>query len=168
MVDQPALRLNNGVHIPQLGFGVFKVPPDQTAQTVSRALAAGYRHIDTAAAYDNEHAVGRAIAESEISPEELFVTTKLSNDAHRAGDVARAFDQSRIRLGLDVIDLYLIHWPLPAVGRFVETWQALEKLLSGGAVRAIGVANFQPAHLRGWPNRPTSPPPSTRSNCTHT
>lgn len=147
MPEQPTLTLNNGVSIPQLGFGVFKVPPDETAEAVSRALAAGYRHIDTAAMYGNEAGVGAAIAASGIAREDVFVTTKLNNDAHRSGEVARAFDESRRRLGLDVVDLYLIHWPLPAADRYVQAWRAMEKLLADGAVRAIGVCNFSPAHL---------------------
>lgn len=148
MSGQPTVTLNNGVSIPQLGFGVFKVPPDETAEAVSRALAAGYRHIDTAAMYGNEAGVGAAIAQSGIRREDVFVTTKLNNDAHRSGEVARAFDESRRRLGLDVVDLYLIHWPLPAADRYVPAWRAMEKLLADGAVRAIGVCNFTPAHLR--------------------
>jgi diketogulonate reductase-like aldo/keto reductase len=148
MPDQPTVPLNNGVPIPQLGFGVFKVPPAETADIVGRALAAGYRHIDTAAMYGNEEGVGRAIAESGIPRDELFVTTKLSNDAHGANEPLRAFEDSRRKLGLDVVDLYLIHWPLPGQDRYVETWRALQKLREDGAVRAIGVSNFQPAHLR--------------------
>jgi len=148
MTDQPTVPLNNGVPIPQLGFGVFKVPPAQTADIVGRALAAGYRHIDTAAMYGNEEGVGRAIAESGIPRDELFVTTKLNNDAHGTDEPLRAFEDSRRKLGLDVVDLYLVHWPLPRQGRYVETWRALEKLLEEGAVRAIGVSNFQPAHLQ--------------------
>jgi diketogulonate reductase-like aldo/keto reductase len=144
---QPTLTLNNGVTVPQLGFGVFKVPPAETTEAVSRALAAGYRHIDTAAMYGNEEGVGRALAESGLPREELFVTTKLNNDAHGADEALRAFEDSRRRLGLDVVDLYLIHWPLPARDRYVETWRSLEKLLRDGVVRAIGVSNFQVAHL---------------------
>ncbi|HEU5005443.1 MAG TPA: aldo/keto reductase [Jatrophihabitantaceae bacterium] len=148
MTDQPTVSLSNGVPIPQLGFGVFKVPPAETAEIVARALAAGYRHIDTAAMYGNEAGVGQAIAESGIPRDELFVTTKLNNDAHGTDDALRAFEDSRRKLGLDVVDLYLIHWPLPSQDRYVETWRALEKLRDDGVVRAIGVSNFQPAHLR--------------------
>jgi diketogulonate reductase-like aldo/keto reductase len=148
MTDQPTVSLNNGVPIPQLGFGVFKVPPAETAEIVARALAAGYRHIDTAAMYGNEAGVGQAIAESGIPRDELFVTTKLNNDAHGTDEALRAFEDSRRKLGLDVVDLYLIHWPLPSQDRYVETWRALEKLRDDGVVRAIGVSNFQPAHLR--------------------
>jgi len=148
MTDQPTVSLNNGVPIPQLGFGVFKVPPAETAEIVGRALAAGYRHIDTAAMYGNEAEVGRAVAESGIPRDELFVTTKLNNDAHGTDEALRAFEDSRRKLGLDVVDLYLIHWPLPSQNRYVETWRALEKLRGDGVVRAIGVSNFQSAHLQ--------------------
>jgi diketogulonate reductase-like aldo/keto reductase len=148
MTDQPTVPLNNGVAIPQLGFGVFKVPPAETAQIVKQALSAGYRHIDTAAMYGNEAGVGQAIAESGIPRDELFVTTKLNNDAHGTDEALRAFEDSRRKLGLDVVDLYLIHWPLPSQDRYVETWRALEKLRDDGVVRAIGVSNFHPAHLQ--------------------
>jgi diketogulonate reductase-like aldo/keto reductase len=148
MTDQPTVPLNNGVPIPQLGFGVFKVPPAETAQIVKQALAAGYRHIDTAAMYGNEAGVGQAIAESGIPRDELFVTTKLNNDSHGTDEALRAFEDSRRKLGLDVVDLYLIHWPLPGQDRYVETWRALEKLRDDGVVRAIGVSNFHPAHLQ--------------------
>lgn len=141
------MTLNNGVLMPQLGFGVFQVPPDETVRAVGHALSAGYRAIDTAAMYGNEKEVGRAIAESGIARDELFVTTKLNNDGHGHDAALRAFEDSRAKLGLDVVDLYLIHWPLPAQDRYVETWRAFEKLLHEGAVRAIGVSNFQPAHL---------------------
>jgi diketogulonate reductase-like aldo/keto reductase len=148
MTDQPTVPLNNGVAIPQLGFGVFKVPPAETAQIVKQALSAGYRHIDTAAMYGNEAGVGQAIAESGIPRDELFVTTKLNNDAHGTDEALRAFEDSRRKLGLDVVDLYLIHWPLPSQDRYVETWRALEKLRDDGVVRAIGVSNFHAAHLQ--------------------
>lgn len=148
MNTQPMIRLNNGTAIPQLGFGVFKVPADETAEAVSRALAAGYRHIDTAAMYQNEQGVGRAIAGSGIPREELFITTKLNNDAHGYAAAQRAFEQSRTKLGLEYVDLYLIHWPQPAKDRFVETWTALEKLQADGSARAIGVSNFHPQHLQ--------------------
>ncbi len=148
MADQPIVSLNNGVEIPQLGFGVFKVPPGQTAEVVAQALATGYRHIDTAAMYGNEEGVGRAIAESDLPRDQIFVTTKLNNDAHGTDEALYAFESSRERLGLDVVDLYLIHWPLPAQDRYVETWQALERCCADGKVRAMGVSNFQLAHLR--------------------
>jgi 2,5-diketo-D-gluconate reductase A len=144
----PTLTLNNGVTMPQLGFGVFQVPDEDTAAAVGEALRAGYRSIDTAKVYGNEEGVARAIRESGIPREELFVTTKLWNDDHGYDAALRAFDASRDRLGLDHVDLYLIHWPAPKRGSYVETWRALEKLLADGVVRAIGVSNFHPAHLR--------------------
>jgi 2,5-diketo-D-gluconate reductase A len=148
MADQPLIRLNNGTSMPQLGFGVFKVPENQAAEAVKRAFEAGYRHIDTAAMYRNERAVGQAIAESGLSRDEVFITTKLNNDAHGYDAALRACAESRERLGLEYLDLYLIHWPLPAQNLYVETWQALVALEKDGATRAIGVSNFQPSHLR--------------------
>jgi 2,5-diketo-D-gluconate reductase A len=145
MTVVPNVRLNNGVNVPQLGFGVFQVPPEQTQAVVEDALEAGYRHIDTAAGYGNEAGVGAAIAASGIPREYLFVTTKLRNGEQ--GTAAEAFDASRRALGLDVIDLYLIHWPVPSQGLFVEAWRALEKIYAGGGVRAIGVSNFLQDHL---------------------
>jgi diketogulonate reductase-like aldo/keto reductase len=144
----PNVTLNNGVPMPQLGFGVFQVPAEETAATVSEALRAGYRAIDTAKAYGNEEAVGRALRESGIPRDELFVTTKLWNDDQGYDETLRAFDDSLARLGLDQLDLYLMHWPAPKQGRYVDTWRAFEKLQADGRVRAIGVSNFQPAHLR--------------------
>jgi len=140
------LTLNNGVTIPQLGFGVFQVPPEDTQRTVEDALAAGYRHIDTAAAYRNEAGVGAALAATGIPREEIFVTTKLRNGEQ--GRAQEAFQNSRKALGLDFVDLYLIHWPVPSRDRYVETWKAFIELQSEGLVRAIGVSNFQPDHLR--------------------
>ncbi|WP_020662150.1 aldo/keto reductase [Amycolatopsis benzoatilytica] len=144
----PAVRLNNGVDIPQLGFGVFQVPDDETAAAVASALQAGYRSIDTAAIYGNEAGVGRAIAESGLSRDELFVTTKLWNADQGYDSTLRAFDASLAKLGLDQVDLYLIHWPTPARDRYLDTWRALEQLARDGRIRAAGVSNFQPAHLR--------------------
>jgi len=143
----PRLRLNDGVHIPQLGFGVFQVAPEDTERAVTEALEAGYRHIDTAAAYRNEKGVGRAIAASGLARDEVFVTTKLWNGDHGHETALRAFDQSLGRLGLDHVDLYLVHWPLPSRDRYVETWKAFEAIKSDGRARSIGVSNFQPAHL---------------------
>jgi 2,5-diketo-D-gluconate reductase A len=145
MVMVPYLTLNNGVTVPQLGFGVFQVPQEETQRVVEDALEAGYRHIDTAAAYGNEAGVGAAIAASGIPREDLFITTKLRNGEH--GTAAEAFEASRQALGVDVIDLYLIHWPVPSQGLFVEAWRALEKIYAGGGVRAIGVSNFLQDHL---------------------
>ncbi len=148
MSKVPNITLNNGVQIPQLGFGVFQVPSEQTAQTVRAAFDAGYRHIDTAQAYGNEEGVGKALGESGLSREEVFVTTKLANDRHGETDAARALEESLRRLGTDYVDLYLIHWPQPAENRYVETWRGLEKVLAEGRARAIGVSNFTVAHLR--------------------
>ena len=139
----PQVTLNNGVQMPILGFGVFQIPPEDTEQAVTDALAAGYRHIDTAAAYANEEAVGRAIAASGIPREELFVTTKLWIQAD-ANNTKRAFDASLQRLGLDYVDLYLIHQPL---GDYYTEWRAMEELNRQGLARAIGVSNFYPDRL---------------------
>ena len=144
----PQVRLNNGVSMPQLGFGVFQIPDDETETAVTAALETGYRGIDTASAYGNEAGVGAAIAKSGIPREEMFVTTKLGNDDQGYDATLRAFDASMSRLGLEQLDLYLIHWPRPKRDRYVDTWRAFEKLLADGRVRAIGVSNFQPAHLR--------------------
>jgi 2,5-diketo-D-gluconate reductase A len=144
-LEIPQVRLNNGVTIPQLGFGVFQVPPEETQRIVEDALEAGYRHIDTAAAYRNEAGVGAAIAASGIPRKELFITTKLRNGEQ--GSATEAFENSRKALGLDVIDLYLIHWPVPSQGLFTEAWRAMEALYVEGGIRAIGVSNFLEDHL---------------------
>ncbi len=143
----PPIILNNGVEMPQLGFGVWQVPDDEAEQTVATALEAGYRSIDTAAAYGNEEGTGKAIEASGIPREELFVTTKLWNSEQGYDSTMRAFDASLEKLGLEFVDLYLIHWPLPGRGMFVETYQAFEKLYEDGRARAIGVSNFLPEHL---------------------
>jgi 2,5-diketo-D-gluconate reductase A len=143
----PRVLLRPDVAIPQLGYGVFQVPPPETEEVVARALAAGYRHIDTAAAYKNEGAVGQAIHASGIPRSEIFVTTKCFNDDHGHDRAKRAFKASLERLELEHIDLYLIHWPVPAHDLYVETWQAFIELQAEGLVRAIGVSNFQPEHL---------------------
>ncbi|GAA1640776.1 aldo/keto reductase [Microbacterium flavum] len=143
----PTVTLNNGVDIPQLGFGVFQVPDDATTAAVSAALAAGSRSIDTAAIYGNEAGVGRALAESGLARDELFVTSKVWNADHGYDATLRAYDASLAALGLDHLDLYLIHWPTPDRELYVDTWRALEKLAADGRVRAIGVSNFEPAHL---------------------
>ena len=143
----PTITLNDGTSIPQLGFGVFQVPPAETAETVTRALEVGYRHIDTAQMYQNEAGVGEALASSGIASDELYVTTKLNNGFHAYDDAQRALDQSLADLQREQIDLFLIHWPLPEVG-FDDAWRALEKGYADGKVRAIGVSNFQPHHLR--------------------
>lgn len=143
----PRIQLNDGFSIPQLGFGVFKVDPAQTERIVADALEIGYRHIDTARIYGNEAGVGRAIAASGIPREQLYITTKLWNDDHGTQSVFDAFDASLERLGLDYVDLYLIHWPSPANDRYVETWKAFEQLRESGRVRSIGVSNFLVPHL---------------------
>lgn len=143
-----ALTLRDGVEIPQLGFGVFQIPPRDTAEVVARALAAGYRHIDTAAAYRNEAGVGQAIRASGLDRDEVFVTTKCFNDDHGYDEARRAFHASLERLGFDRVDLYLIHWPVPAHDRYVETWKAFIDLRDEGLVRSIGVSNFTGEHLR--------------------
>jgi len=148
MSSVPDITLNNGVTMPQLGFGVFQVPEEETEAAVTTALEAGYRSIDTAAVYGNEAGVGRAVAASGLRREELFVTTKLWNEQQGYDSALAAFDASLSKLGLDYVDLYLIHWPTPARDRYPDTWRAFEKLLADGRVRAIGVSNFQPAHLQ--------------------
>ncbi|MEI3848763.1 MULTISPECIES: aldo/keto reductase [Microbacterium] len=143
----PTVALNNGVPMPQLGFGVFQVPDGETAAAVETALAAGYRSIDTAAVYGNETGVGRALAASGLPRDELFVTSKVWISDHGYDATLRAYDAALDRLGLDRLDLFLIHWPAPARGTYPETWRALERLYADGRVRAIGVSNFEPAHL---------------------
>ncbi|MFS0722528.1 aldo/keto reductase [Paenibacillus sp. 1P07SE] len=143
---QDTVSLNNGVQMPRLGFGVFKVKAgEEVVDAVKAALAAGYRAIDTAAAYQNEEGVGQAIRESGIPREELFITTKVWNSRQGYDSTLEAFEESRRKLGLDYLDLYLIHWPVK--GKYKDTWRALEKLYSDGVVRAIGVSNFQTHHL---------------------
>jgi 2,5-diketo-D-gluconate reductase A len=146
VADVPTVTLNNGVAIPQVGFGVFQVPPEETEHVVRTAIAAGYRLIDTAAMYQNEEAVGRAIASA--PRDDLFITTKLSNFDHGYDKTLRAFDASLQLLGIERLDLYLIHWPLPGKDLYVESWRAMEERYRDDRVRAIGVSNFQPAHLR--------------------
>ncbi|MCF6469605.1 aldo/keto reductase [Nonomuraea sp. MG754425] len=136
-----SLMLNtDGVQIPQLGYGVFQVPAEEAEQAVAAALKAGYRHVDTAAAYGNEEGVGRAVRGSGLPREKVFVTTKLWNGDH--GRAEAAFDDSLARLGLDHVDLYLIHWPVPEQDRYVQAWKAMEKIYRDGRARAIGVSNF--------------------------
>ena len=139
---QPTVTLNNGAVIPQLGFGVWQVPDDEAEKAVSIALEVGYRSIDTAKVYGNERGVGRAIKAAGLAREELFVTTKLWNGEHDYDAALRAFDTSMDNLGLDVVDLYLIHWPVPAQDKYVDAWRALQKVYADGRARAIGVSNF--------------------------
>lgn len=143
----PSVVLNNTVEIPQLGFGVFQIGPGDVRAATELALHAGYRHIDTAAAYANEAGVGEAVRNSGIPRDEIFITTKLRNADQGYESALQAFEKSRHELGVDVIDLYLIHWPYPRHNLFVDTWRALEKLYAEGAVRAIGVSNFLQSHL---------------------
>ncbi|QTI87712.1 aldo/keto reductase [Streptomyces sp. AgN23] len=148
MTSVPNLTLHTGLEIPQLGFGVFQVEDAQTTDVVLSAIEAGYRSIDTAAIYGNEAGVGRALATSGVPREELFLTTKLWNADQGYDSTLAAFEASVAKLGTDYVDLYLIHWPTPARDLYLDTWRALEKLLADGRTRAIGVSNFQPAHLR--------------------
>ncbi|MBP6996350.1 MAG: aldo/keto reductase [Phycicoccus sp.] len=151
MPDTPTIALSTPagpVPIPQIGFGVWQVPEDEVASAVASALQAGYRHVDTAAAYRNEVGVGRALAESNVPRDDIFVTTKVWNDAHGREATLAAFDDSVANLGVDVLDLYLIHWPAPAQDRYVETWRTLLELRDAGRVRAVGVCNFGIDHLQ--------------------
>jgi 2,5-diketo-D-gluconate reductase A len=146
----PAIELNDGRHIPQLGFGVYKVAPDETAQAVRTALDVGYRHVDTAAMYGNEQGVGRGIRDAGVDRADVFITSKLNNGFHEPNDARTAFDATLAALGTDYVDLYLIHWPLPTRydGDFVSTWRTLEEFAGDGRARSIGVSNFQVPHLR--------------------
>ncbi|HEX5223563.1 MAG TPA: aldo/keto reductase [Solirubrobacteraceae bacterium] len=144
----PTVPLGGAVQIPQLGFGVFQVPPAETAEAVAHALEAGYRHIDTAAAYRNERGVGEAVRASGIARENVFVTTKCWNEQQGYEASRAAFDASEARLDVGALDLYLIHWPVPSQDLYLDTWRTFCELQDEGRVRAIGVSNFQPAHLR--------------------
>jgi 2,5-diketo-D-gluconate reductase A len=150
MTTVPSIDLNDGTTIPQLGFGVFQIPPEETAEAVTRALATGYRHIDTAEMYGNEKEVGEAIRESSLDRSEIYVTSKLNNGFHEPDDARRAFDGTLEALGFDHVDLFLVHWPLPTLydGDFVSTWKTLEEFKADGRARSIGVSNFQVEHLR--------------------
>jgi 2,5-diketo-D-gluconate reductase A len=147
MTAVPNLTLIDGPEIPQLGFGVFQIPDAETEAAVTTALQAGYRSIDTAAIYRNEVGVGKALAESGIARDELYVTTKLWNEEQGYDSTLAACEASLEKLGLDYVDLYLIHWPAAQQGRYLDTWRAFEKLLADGRTKAIGVSNFQPPHL---------------------
>jgi len=154
----PRLTLNNGVKIPQLGYGVFQVPPDETKDAVLQAFDVGYRHIDTAQSYRNERGVGEALRESGLARGDVFVTSKLNNGAHATQAAHDAFDRTLDELGTDYVDLFLIHWPLAMLSDYVETWRALEDIYASGRAKAIGVSNFQRAHLRRLLEETTVPP----------
>jgi 2,5-diketo-D-gluconate reductase A len=149
MSDVPSIRLNAGIQIPQLGFGVFQIEPEDTVEAVTRALEIGYRHIDTAEMYENEREVGEGLRASGPGRDEVFITSKLNNGAHRPDDARRAFEGTLSALGFDRVDLFLIHWPLPTLydGDYVSTWQVLEEFKADGRARSIGVSNFQVEHL---------------------
>jgi 2,5-diketo-D-gluconate reductase A len=149
MSEVPSIQLNDGHSIPQLGFGVFQIPPEETPEAVRLALDIGYRHIDTAEMYCNEKEVGEAVRVSGLDRSEVFVTSKLHNGDHRPGDAERAFDRTLEELGFDYADLFLIHWPLPTLydGDYVSTWKVLEEFKADGRARSIGVSNFQVDHL---------------------
>lgn len=149
MSKAPTIELNDGVRIPQLGFGVFQIKPDDTAVAVKRALDIGYRHIDTAQMYGNEKEVGQGVRDAGLDRAEVFITSKLNNRFHEPDDARRAFDKTLEALKSDYVDLFLIHWPLPTLygGDFVSTWKVLEEFAGDGRARSIGVSNFQPAHL---------------------
>jgi 2,5-diketo-D-gluconate reductase A len=156
----PDITLNNGQQIPQLGFGVFQIEPEDTVEAVVTALQAGYRHIDTAEGYGNEKQVGEAIAKSGVDRSEVFITSKLSNDAHLPDDARLAFEETLEALGTEFVDLFLIHWPLPTRydGDYVSTWKTLEEFYRDGRARSIGVSNFQPHHLRRLHSESQVPP----------
>ncbi|CAM3653510.1 aldo/keto reductase [Nocardioides zeicaulis] len=146
----PSIQLHDGTSIPQLGFGVFQIDPADTVEAVTTALEVGYRHIDTAEMYGNEKEVGEALRASSIPREEVYVTSKLNNGFHKPEDAERAFDKTLSDLGLDKIDLFLIHWPLPTRydGDFVSTWRTMASFVEDGRAASVGVSNFQPAHLQ--------------------
>jgi 2,5-diketo-D-gluconate reductase A len=144
----PTITLNNGVEIPQLGFGVFQIPPEETVKATTTALEVGYRHIDTAQMYGNEREVGLAVRESGIPRDEVFVTSKLNNNRLERDDILRSFDASLTDMGFEYLDLFLVHWPLPGVSDYVARWKVMEEIYADGRVKAIGVSNFQAHHLR--------------------
>lgn len=148
MTSVPNTTLNDGSQVPQLGFGVFQIDPAETKDATLTALEVGYRHIDTAEMYGNERGVGEAVRESGIDRGDIYVTSKLNNGFHARKDAIAAFGRTMDTLGLDYLDLFLVHWPLPAVGDYVETWKAMEEIHASGRVKTIGVSNFQPHHLQ--------------------
>ena len=149
MSNVPAIGLNNGNYIPQMGFGVFQIAPERTAEAVKAAVEIGYRHIDTAEMYGNEKGVGQGVRDAGLDRADVFITSKLNNGFHKPDDARRAFDKTLSALESDYVDLFLIHWPLPTLygGDFVSTWNVLEEFAKDGRARSIGVSNFQPAHL---------------------
>ncbi|MEU9002292.1 aldo/keto reductase [Streptomyces sp. NPDC048551] len=147
MTAVPTVTLNNAVRIPQLGFGTFQIPPEETRRTTLAALETGYRHIDTAQMYGNEKEVGQAVRDSGLDRADVFVTSKLTNEARTYDDALRAFDRSLEVMGFDHLDLFLVHWPLPARRDVVEIWRAMEEIYRSGRAKAVGVSNFQPRHL---------------------
>lgn len=150
MTQVPAIELNDGSTIPQLGFGVFQIEPDETADAVKTALDIGYRHIDTAEMYQNEKGVGEGVRDSGVDRAQVYVTSKLNNGFHKPDDARRAFDDTLTALNFDYVDLFLIHWPLPTLydGDYVSTWKVLEEFKKDGRARSIGVSNFQVPHLQ--------------------
>ena len=148
MASVPNITLNDGSQVPQLGFGVFQIDPAETKDATLTALEVGYRHIDTAEMYGNERGVGEAVRESGIDRGDIYVTSKLNNGFHARKDAIAAFGRTMDTLGLGYLDLFLVHWPLPAVGDYVETWKAMEEIHASGRVKTIGVSNFQPHHLQ--------------------
>lgn len=147
MADQPRIPLRDGNSIPQLGLGVWQVPVDEAPRVIADGIKAGYRSIDTAEGYQNEEGVGEAIARSDVPREELFITTKLRNSAHARDAALKAFDESMAKLGIEQLDLFLIHWPRPAQNKYVEAWKVLVELQQAGRISSIGVSNFTPEHL---------------------
>ena len=160
MSTVPTIKLNDGASIPQLGFGVFQIDPDDTANAVKTALDIGYRHIDTAEMYQNEAGVGQGIRDAGVDRADVFVTSKLNNGFHEPDDARRAFDETLAKLQFDYVDLFLIHWPLPTLydGDFVSTWRTLEEFKRDGRARSIGVSNFQIAHLERLANETETVP----------
>jgi 2,5-diketo-D-gluconate reductase A len=160
MTNVPTIELSSGTHIPQLGFGVYQIDPDETAGAVKTALDIGYRHIDTAEMYQNEDGVGQGVRDSGLDRSEVFITSKLNNGFHEPDDARTAFDETLSKLGTDYVDLFLIHWPLPTrySGDFVSTWQTLEEFRRDGRARSIGVSNFQVGHLERLANETDTVP----------
>ncbi len=165
MTQVPTVTLNDGVTMPQLGFGVFLISPDDVVEPVRTAIEAGYRMIDTASAYQNEEGVGKAIAQAGVPREELFVITKVWNDDQGYDRTMRAFEASLQRLGLEYVDMYLIHWPRPRLNLYVETWQAMERLRSDGVIRSVGVSNFAPEQLTRLMSEGTVKPTVNQVEC---